>query len=144
MLRLSRLHVPRWAVVIAVVIFVAFEAFAVYLFLLNRRLTRELVQQTWRQPTVLLSAAHDAPQRIATLYGADWRVTQPVSLQALPKYVGNAFLAAEDERFRHHFGVDPIGIARALVTDIRRGGIAQGGSTIDQQIIKARFLSSER
>jgi penicillin-binding protein 1B len=144
MLRLSRARVPRWGVVIAVVIFVAFEAFAVYLFLLNRRLTRELVNHTWRQPTVLLSAARDAPQRIATLYGPDWRVTPPIPLDALPKYVGDAFVAAEDERFHHHFGIDPIGIARALVTDIRRGAIAQGGSTIDQQIIKTRYLSQQR
>ena len=144
MLRLSRVRVPRWAVAIAIVIFVAIEAFAVYLYLVNRRVTRELVNHTWRQPTVLLSAAHDAPSRVATLYGADWRVTPPVALQALPPYVPNAFVAAEDERFYGHLGVDPIGIARALVTDIRRGAIAQGGSTIDQQIIKARFLTQDR
>lgn len=138
------MRVPRWAVIVAMVLFVAGEAFAIYLFVLNRRLTRELVQHTWRQPTVLLSAAHDAPQRVVTLYGADWRVTQPVPLEALPRYVGDAFVAAEDVRFRHHLGFDPIGIARALVTNLRAGGIAQGGSTIDQQIIKARFLSSER
>src|SRR5438067_2376540 len=134
MLRLSRVHVPRWGVVVAVIFFIGFEALAVYLFTLNRRLTRELVHHTWRQPTVLLSGAHEAPQR----------VVPPVPLETLPRYVGDAFVAAEDVRFRHHFGFDPIGIARALVADIRRGGIAQGGSTIDQQIIKARYLSSER
>lgn len=144
MLRLSRVRVPRWAVVIAVLIFIAFEALAVYIFVLNRRLTRELVNHTWRQPTILLSGAYDAPQRVVSLYGADWRVTQPVPLESLPRYVGESFVAAEDVRFRHHFGFDPIGIARALITDIRAGGIAQGGSTIDQQIIKARYLSSER
>ena len=130
--------------VLAVAIFIASEAFAVYLFLLNRRLTRELVEHTWRQPTILMSGARDAPVRITALYGADWRVIQPVNLRALPDYVGNAFIAAEDVRFRHHLGIDPIGIARALVTDIRSGGIAQGGSTIDQQIVKARYLSQER
>lgn len=144
MLRLSRARVPRWAVVIAVAIFIACESFAVYLFVLNRRLTRELVQHTWRQPTVLVSAAHDAPVRVATLYGEDWRVIPPVTLQSLPDYVGNAFLAAEDVRFRRHLGIDPVGILRALVTDVRSGGIAQGGSTIDQQIIKGRFLSQDR
>jgi penicillin-binding protein 1B len=144
MLRLSRVRVPRWGVVIAIVIFAACEALAVYVFVLDRRLTRELVRHTWRQPTVLLSTAHEAPQRVATLYGADWRVTPPVPLEALPRYVADAFVAAEDVRFRHHLGFDPIGIARAAVADIRRGGIAQGGSTIDQQIIKARYLSSER
>ncbi len=144
MLRLSRVRIPRWAVVLAVAIFIAGEAFAVYLYLLNRRMTRELVEHTWRQPTILMSGARDAPVRITALYGADWRVIQPVNLRALPDYVGNAFIAAEDVRFRHHLGIDPIGIARALVTDIRSGGIAQGGSTIDQQIVKARYLSQER
>lgn len=144
MLRLSRARVPRWAVVIAIVIFIACESFSVYLFVLNRRLTRELVHHTWRQPTILVSAAHDAPARIATLYGEDWRVIPPVTLQSMPEYVGNAFLAAEDVRFRHHLGIDPVGIMRAFITDVRSRGIAQGGSTIDQQIVKGRFLSQER
>ncbi|HEX6640789.1 MAG TPA: transglycosylase domain-containing protein, partial [Thermoanaerobaculia bacterium] len=56
----------------------------------------------------------------------------------------DAFLAAEDVRFRRHIGLDPIGIARALFTNIRAGGIAQGGSTIPQQIVKQRFLTNER
>ena len=144
MLRLSRIQVPRWAVVVAVLIFIAGEVLAVYLYVLNRRVTRELVEHRWRLPTILLSGAHDAPTRIAELYGADWRVTPPVSLNSLPDYVGNAFLAAEDVRFRKHFGIDPIGVARAAVEDLRRHGIAQGGSTIDQQIVKTRFLSQER
>ncbi|MEO8033179.1 MAG: transglycosylase domain-containing protein, partial [Acidobacteriota bacterium] len=55
-----------------------------------------------------------------------------------------AFIAAEDVRFHHHIGVDPIGMLRALGTNLRAGGIAQGGSTIDQQIVKGRFLSQER
>src|SRR5205823_14904074 len=54
------------------------------------------------------------------------------------------FLAAEDVRFRHHPGIDPIGMARAFFSNLRAGGITQGGSTIDQQIVKARFLSQER
>lgn len=144
MLSLSRTRATWWAVGIAIVMFIAGGAFVVYLFVLNRRLTRELVQHTWRQPTILMSAAHEAPARIAALYGEDWRVSPPVSLRALPDYVGNAFIAAEDVRFRSHLGVDPIGIMRALVADLRSGAIAQGGSTIDQQIIKARFLSQER
>jgi penicillin-binding protein 1B len=117
---------------------------SVYLFVLNRRLSRELVSHTWRAPTVLLSGATANPQKIATLYGLDWRITPPVTLASLPRYVPNAFLAAEDVRFHHHLGIDPIGMARALYLDLRAHGIAQGGSTIDQQIVKARFLSQER
>ncbi|HKS24926.1 MAG TPA: PBP1A family penicillin-binding protein [Thermoanaerobaculia bacterium] len=136
---MSRL--PRWTIVIAALIWIAFEATSIYFFLLNRRLTRELVRHTWRAPTVLLSPQS---QRVWTLYGVDWRVTKPVTLEGLPRYVSDAFVASEDVRFRHHLGVDPIGMARALWLDLRAHQIAQGGSTIDQQIIKARFLSQER
>jgi penicillin-binding protein 1B len=93
---------------------------------------------------VIVSAAHDAPLRIATLYGVDWRTTPPVTIASLPDHVSRAFLAAEDVRFHHHFGIDPIGIGRALFANIRARGITAGGSTIDQQIIKSRFLSQAR
>jgi penicillin-binding protein 1B len=139
MSRLSRAH---WPVAFAVIFFIAFQAVAVYLFVMNRRLTNELVRHTWRQPTVIRSAASSTD--VATLYGVDWRITPPVSIASLPGYVPNAFVAAEDVRFHHHLGVDPIGMARALFADLRARGITQGGSTIDQQIIKSRFLSQER
>jgi penicillin-binding protein 1B len=145
MSRLSRTqHLPRWIAAIAIIVFVIAEAFAIYIFMLNRRLTRELVNHTWRRPTVIVSAARRSPVRVATLYGVDWRVTPPVTLRAVPDYVSRAFLAAEDVRFHHHLGIDPIGMARALFTNLRAHGIAAGGSTIDQQIIKARFLSQAR
>src|SRR3954447_24081501 len=145
MSRLSRTQrLPRWLAAIAIIVFVIGEAFCIYLFILNRRLTRELVDHSWSEPTVILSAAHRSPVRVATLYGVDWRITAPVRLQSLPAHVPNAFLAAEDVRFHHHIGIDPIGMARALFTNLRAHGIAAGGSTIDQQIIKTRFLSQER
>src|ERR1044071_1351351 len=145
MLRMSRsLRLPRWTIAIAALIWIAFESVAVYFFILNRRLTRELVRHTWSKPPLLLSAAHGAPQRVWTLYGVDWRITPPVTLASLPRFIPDSFVAAEDVRFHHHLGVDPIGMARALWLDLRVHGIAQGGSTIDQQIVKARFLSQER
>ena len=145
MSRLSRTQrLPRWLAAIAIIAFVAAEAFSIYIFILNRRLTRELVSHSWREPTVIVSAARRSSVRVATLYGVDWRITPPVTLRSLPAHVPNAFLAAEDVRFRHHIGVDPIGIARAAFTNIRAHGIAAGGSTIDQQIVKTRLLSQER
>src|SRR6267378_2155695 len=92
----------------------------------------------------VVAAARSRPIRVAALYGVDWRITPPVALHSLPDYVPRAFLAAEDVRFHHHIGIDPIGMVRALFTNIRAHGIAAGGSTIDQQIIKTRFLSQER
>src|SRR5436190_21913016 len=145
MQRLSRsIRLPRWSVAIAIAIFIAFYSCCFYLFILNRRLTRELVRHTWREPTIIESVAHDRNVEVARLYGVDWRITPLVSIESLPPHVPAAFLAAEDVRFRHHPGIDPIGMMRALMRNVRAGGIAQGGSTIDQQIVKGRFLSQER
>jgi penicillin-binding protein 1A len=68
----------------------------------------------------------------------------PVSLRALPKYVPNAFVAIEDRRFYEHFGVDLFGIARAAFANLLHRGVAQGGSTITQQLAKNLFLTQER
>lgn len=143
MLRLSRsMRLPRWTIAIAFLIWLGELSFCVWMAILNHRVTRELVQHRWREPTIIFSAA--TKREAARLYGVDWRTTPPVSLKTLPRYVGDAFIAAEDVRFRHHIGVDPIGLLRAAFADIRAGGITQGGSTIDQQILKSRFLSQER
>lgn len=68
----------------------------------------------------------------------------PVTIAALPAHVPAAFIAIEDRRFREHWGVDPIGILRAAVTNAQAGGVRQGGSTLTQQLAKTSFLSSER
>src|SRR5215212_2040724 len=143
MLRLSRpLRLPRWMIAVAALLGLLMLAGIVYLFILNRRVSRELVSHSWRQPTVIVSAATKRP--VIRLYGVDWRVTPPVSLRSLPPHVADAFIAGEDVRFRRHLGIDPVSMGRALLRNVRAGGITQGGSTIDQQIIKARFLSQER
>ncbi|MBB5281460.1 transglycosylase domain-containing protein [Pacificimonas flava] len=68
----------------------------------------------------------------------------PVEVGELPAYVPQAFVAIEDQRFYNHWGLDPIGIGRALFTNMEEGGVVQGGSTITQQLAKTSFLSSER
>ncbi len=67
-----------------------------------------------------------------------------VPFYRIPGYVKNAFVAIEDERFYRHHGIDLIGIARALVYDIKAGRIVQGGSTITQQLAKLLFLKPAR
>jgi penicillin-binding protein 1A len=67
-----------------------------------------------------------------------------VALKDLPPYLPKAFIAIEDRRFYHHFGVDPTGILRALVTNILHRGVSQGGSTLTQQLAKNLFLTQER
>ena len=66
------------------------------------------------------------------------------SLKELPPYVPQAFVAIEDRRFYEHFGIDPYGMLRALIADVLHRGVAQGGSTITQQLAKNLFLTQER
>ncbi len=67
-----------------------------------------------------------------------------MSLKELPPYVPKAFVAIEDRRFYEHYGVDPLGIGRALIANILHRGVAQGGSTLTQQLAKNLFLTQER
>src|SRR5438309_910604 len=67
-----------------------------------------------------------------------------IALKDLPPYLPKAFIAIEDRRFYSHYGVDPIGIARAAVTNILHRGVSQGGSTLTQQLAKNLFLTQER
>ncbi len=67
-----------------------------------------------------------------------------VRVEDLPDYVPNAFIAIEDRRFRSHWGVDPIGTARAAVQNMMTGRVVQGGSTLTQQLAKNLFLSPSR
>jgi penicillin-binding protein 1A len=69
---------------------------------------------------------------------------RPLAVADLPKHLPDAVLAVEDRRFYGHFGLDPIGLARALIANLRAGGIVQGGSTITQQAAKNLFLTQER
>lgn len=68
----------------------------------------------------------------------------PVDLKAMPKYVSEAVLAVEDRKFYHHFGFDPFGFTRAMITNIRAGRVVAGGSTLTQQLAKNLFLSSDQ
>ena len=67
-----------------------------------------------------------------------------VSIKELPAYLPKAFVAIEDRRFYSHFGVDPIGLARAVVANVLRRGVSQGGSTLTQQLAKNLFLTQQR
>src|SRR5215207_7177671 len=67
-----------------------------------------------------------------------------VAIKELPPYLPKAFVAIEDRRFYDHLGVDPVGIARALMRNLTSRGVAQGGSTLTQQLAKNLFLTQER
>ena len=67
-----------------------------------------------------------------------------VPLKELPPFLPKAFVAIEDRRFYFHYGVDPIGLGRAVIANVLHRGVAQGGSTITQQLAKNLFLTQER
>ena len=67
-----------------------------------------------------------------------------VKIEDVPKKIINSFLAAEDSNFYHHFGIDPLGIARAFIANLKAGKVVQGGSTISQQVAKSFLISKER
>ena len=73
------------------------------------------------------------------------QLAPPVDLDALPKYVPEAFIAIEDRRFWWHPGFDPIGITRAFFSNFTRGnGPLSGGSTITQQLARNLFLTFDQ
>ncbi|MFL4999139.1 MAG: transglycosylase domain-containing protein [Xanthobacteraceae bacterium] len=67
-----------------------------------------------------------------------------VALKDLPSYLPQAFLAIEDRRFYKHHGIDLSGIARAVVANVMRRNVSQGGSTLTQQLAKNLFLTQAR
>jgi penicillin-binding protein 1A len=67
-----------------------------------------------------------------------------VPIEQYPDYVIQALLSTEDRRFFDHWGIDPIGLVRALTVNARASGAVQGGSTLTQQLAKNLFLSNER
>ncbi|MDU5396195.1 MAG: penicillin-binding protein 1A [Negativicoccus succinicivorans] len=79
---------------------------------------------------------------ITTIHAEENRL--PVSLDQVPENLQHAFLAAEDIRFYDHHGIDPRGIMRAVFANITHNGIAQGGSTITQQLARNAFLTQNR
>lgn len=84
----------------------------------------------------------NADNSIAQLSGGVDRV--PVAYDQIPSVMVLAVISTEDRDFFTHSGVDPIGIGRALVADLRNDDLRQGGSTITQQYVKNAYLTSER
>jgi len=92
-----------------------------------------------QDPALLLLSADGHP---IAVHGAIKEA--PVDVTRLNPLTPAAFVAIEDRRFYRHWGIDPRGMARAALADLRGGGVREGGSTITQQLAKTNFLSSDR
>ena len=84
------------------------------------------------------------PEVVTGLYQRIWQERRVVKLGEVPPLLVKSILAIEDERFYSHVGVDPIGILRAMLVNLRHLSLQQGGSTLTQQLMKNFLLSDER
>ena len=125
----------RWPIVLYVV--AAILAVTLVWLVITAPLSRAL--EPLSDPALLLTSDDGHP---IALRGAIKEA--PVDVTKLNPMTPAAFVAIEDRRFYRHWGIDPRGMGRALVADMRGGGVRQGGSTITQQLAKTNFLSGDR
>lgn len=93
------------------------------------------------QPS-LVSRVYSDDRQVIGQYYIERRLLTP--LADIPQSLTQAVIAVEDARFFEHPGLDVIGILRATLTNLRRGGRVEGASTITQQLARSLFLSPER
>lgn len=140
---------PRWVRYLKRTFAVLFLLFLIvtvvlgWMFAIKLRKAEEMMA---RLPSILSDVESTRPSVILTADGKQmFRVSvknrKPVLISEVPKVVINATLAAEDKRFYQHGGIDYIGLARSVVSNIGSGSTAQGGSTITMQIVKRVFTS---
>lgn len=90
----------------------------------------------------LVTKVWDRQGRLVADYALERR--EIVGLDEMPEHLIKAFLAAEDHDFYDHYGIEPLGIARAAWANFVAGGVVQGGSTITQQVARTFFLTQKR
>ncbi len=111
----------------------------VYLYFANT--LPKLSNLTAYQPP-LVSRVFNTRGELLAEYADEHRILAPFS--TIPKRLRNAFLAAEDEHFYQHPGINPPRILSAAIANLKAGHTVQGGSTITQQVAKNLLLTSER
>jgi penicillin-binding protein 1A len=100
--------------------------------------TSDLTKAERRPSITILAADGTLLTTFGDLFG------QPLTLREMSPYLPKAVIATEDRRFYSHFGIDPIGLLRAIFADLAARRVVQGGSTITQQLAKNLFLTPER
>ena len=117
-----------------------FLGLVLYIYIISLELpsTDEFSKFKYTEPMVV----YDSKGTVIAELGAERRY--PVPIEEMPKYVYQAVVAVEDGRFYEHSGIDPWGIARAMVANIKAGRMVEGGSTLTQQLVKVIYLTPER
>ncbi|NNM01547.1 MAG: penicillin-binding protein 1B [Gammaproteobacteria bacterium] len=83
-------------------------------------------------------------REIGRFHSAEFEDREVLGPEQIPELLVEALVAVEDRRYFSHFGLDPIGVVRALLSNLFAGEIRQGGSTLTQQLAKNLYLTRER
>lgn len=126
-----------WGIVFSVWGIIAVGAYVVYVLMTMPQLSTWTIPD--RPPNVRIVDRHGTLIANRGTTGGE-----AIALKAMSPWIPKAVIAIEDRRFYSHYGVDPIGISRAIFTNVLHGRGRQGGSTLTQQLAKNLFLSSER
>ncbi len=84
----------------------------------------------------------DGRTRLGVFFAEEHR--EYVPFDAIPEACVDAIVASEDKRYFDHFGVDPMGISRAMLMNLQAGGVVAGGSTLTQQTAKNLYYRPDR
>ncbi len=135
------LSILKWMVILgaAVILFSAAGIYGLYSYISHD--LPKITSLNDYKPACVTNVYSDDGRKIGEFY-KERRIV--ISLSEMPDNLKNAFISAEDSRFREHMGIDFVSILRAFVKNVKAGEIVQGGSTITQQVAKSFFLSPER
>ncbi|MGC9080453.1 penicillin-binding protein 1A [Sulfurihydrogenibium sp.] len=114
--------------------------FSIYAFIITRDLPDVRQLENWKPPEA--SVILDYQDKVYNELYVQKRYYVPI--EKIPDYVKKAFIATEDKSFYSNPGIDIFGILRAAIKNIIKGGAAEGGSTISQQLVKNLFLTPEK
>lgn len=124
---------------IIVLIFSIFAAMIVSIISKTPSTDLESLTDSFNQSSYIYSKEGNVLEKIESL---EYRTL--IDIEDIPKNVQDAFVAIEDHRFYKHSGLDPIGIASSIVSNIKSGALVRGGSTITQQLVRSVYLSNQK
>ena len=122
-------------------IFIFFSGVVIYAILKGLEKDIPLVEDIKKYTPDIATKFYSYDDRVIGEFAIERR--ELVELEDIPDLLKKAFIAAEDQNFYNHRGIEPLGILRAALKNIRKGRKAQGGSTITQQVAKT-FVGREK